>query len=123
MGFEVLEGSPSKQVIAVKAVGKLTGDDYEQTLQPLVDEQLKKSDGLRIVIVLGPEWEGMTAGAVWDDFKMGMGKLGKWKRCAVVTDRDWIETATKAFAWMTPAEAKVFETDELADAMKWASED
>jgi len=121
MGIEVLPGSPAKNVIAIKAIGKLTSDDYEKTLEPLIDEQLAKSDGLRVVIVLGPEWKGMEPDAIWDNMKMGFGNLTKWKRCAVVTDRDWVETALKVFGWMSPGDVKSFDEDELADAMQWAA--
>lgn len=121
MGIEVLPGSPAKNVVAIRAVGKLTADDYAKTLEPLIDEQLAKSDGLRVVIVLGDEFKGMEADAVWEDLKIGFGNLTKWKRCAVVTDRDWIEKAMNVFGWMSPGDVKHFDEDELADAMKWAA--
>ena len=108
-------------VLAFEAVGKITADDYERILEPEIDKVLASHDGLRVVLVLGDRWEGMTAGAVWDDLRMGLSQFTKWKRCAVVTDRRWVRDATKAFGWMTPGEAKVFEALELADALAWAA--
>ncbi len=120
--YEVLPGT-AENVLGFKAVGKITPDDYKKTLDPAIDAYLKDHDGVRIVLELGPEWEGMTVGAMWDDLKLGLSKVTKWKRIAVVTDRDWLEHATKAFGWATPGEVKVFETGEVADALTWAAAD
>jgi hypothetical protein len=118
--LELLADSPDG-VIGVKAVGTITADDYRDVLDPAVEDVLKTHEGLRVVIVLGPEWEGMSAGAVWEDLKMGLSKLTKWKRCAAVTDRGWVEHATKAFGWMEPGKVKVFELDQQDDAIAWAA--
>ncbi len=110
-------------VLAVKAMSELTADDYRDVLEPAVDAMLAEHGSLRAVILLGPEWTGTTAGAMWEDLRFGLSKITKWKRCAVVTDRDWIEHATKAFAWMKPGAVKVFALDEVDDAMVWAAAD
>jgi hypothetical protein len=110
-------------VLAVKPIGDLTADDYRDVLEPAVDAMLAEQGALRAVIVLGPEWNGTTAGAVWQDLRIGLSKITKWKRCAVVTNRDWIEHATRAFAWMKPAAIKVFALDEVDAAMTWAAAD
>jgi hypothetical protein len=109
-------------VLAFEAVGTITAEDYERTLEPAIAEVLAAHDGLRIVLVLGDRWEGLSAGAVWDDFRVGMGHLRNWKRCAVVTDRSWAEHAVKAFGWMSPGEMKAFGLGELADALAWAAD-
>jgi hypothetical protein len=41
----------------------------------------------------------------------------------VVTNREWIEHATKAFAWIKPGAVKVFALDQVDDAMVWAAGD
>ena len=108
-------------VLAYEAVGKITPEDYEKVLEPAITEVLATHDGIRVVVVLGDRWEGMQAGAVWDDLRMGLGTLTKWKRCAVVTDRGWIRDATKAFGWLSPGEVKLFEVNEVGDALTWAA--
>ena len=120
--FETVPGAP-EGVIAYEAVGKVTTDDYRKTLEPAIEAVLATHDGIRAVLVLGNRWERLTAGAAWDDLRFGLSKFRKWKRCAVVTDRDWIEHGTKAFAWLTPGQVKVFELDELPDALAWAAVD
>ncbi len=53
--------------------------------------------------------------------KFGLAHWSKWKRCAVVTDKDWVENGVKLFGWMMPGEVKVFEVDDLDDAIEWAA--
>jgi hypothetical protein len=121
MPIEVVPGSPAENVLMVKATGKLTGDDYTKTLEPALAAQEKKGDGLRVVIALDKEFEGVTLEGFWEDLKMGLSKFSKWKRCAVVTDKDWIETALRAFGWMSPGDVKAFEPGQEADAAAWAA--
>lgn len=117
--IEILESPPN--VLVVKAVGKLTADDYKTVLEPAVDRQVADHGELRVVIVVGDEWDSTAAGAVWEDTKLGLAHWGTWKRCAVVTDKDWIENSIKVLGWMMPGEVKVFEADDLDDATEWAA--
>jgi hypothetical protein len=120
--LETLPGAP-EGVLAYEAVGKITAEDFKKTLEPAVEAVLSSHDGLRVVLVLGDRWEGMRVAAVWDDLRVGFSKFRKWKRCAVLTDREWIEHGTKAFGWLTPGEVKLFELDELPAALAWAAAD
>jgi SpoIIAA-like len=76
---------------------------------------------VRFVIVF-PEWNGMSAGAVWQDLKMGVEHLRAWKRIALVTDVEWMTQMTALFGWMTPGETRVFSVAEKADAISWAAD-
>jgi hypothetical protein len=118
--IELLE-SPST-VLAVRAVGRLTKEDYENVLEPAVERLVSETGELRAVIVVGDEFDSFTSGAAWEDTKFGIAHWGKWKRCAVVTDKDWVEGGVKVFGWMMPGEVKVFEDDDLDDAIEWAAE-
>jgi Protein of unknown function (DUF3478). len=62
-------------------------------------------------------WDGMSSGAAWEDLKVGMKNLTKWKRIALVTDLDWMITVTSLFGWMTPGELKRFPVAERDQAI------
>ena len=109
-------------VIGFRADGELHSDDYEQVLIPAVDAQLATGEGIRIVMVF-PEWSGMSSGATWDDLKMGMEHLTSWKKLALVTDIDWMTHLTKLFGWMTPGEMKTFPMAERDAAVAWVAAD
>jgi hypothetical protein len=116
----VLEGLPDN-VLAVEAAGKVTDEDYEQVLVPAVRAKRAGHDRIRFVYVLGEEFEGWTAGALWDDAKLGLKDPKTYEKVAVVTDRDWLHHAVKALGWMIPGEVRAFRLSELEAAKAWAS--
>jgi hypothetical protein len=55
--------------IGIDAVGKITEDDYRDMLLPAVREALERND-LRLLHVLGKEFDSYSAGALWADTKL-----------------------------------------------------
>ena len=49
-------------VIAVKAVGKLAKDDYQNVLTPAIKALMDSTGELRAVIVVGDDFDGITPG-------------------------------------------------------------
>ena len=119
--IRVIEGMPDN-VVAVSGVGEVSSDDYISTLDPAIDDALEKHDKIRLLYVLGAEFDGYSGGAMWEDTKLGIGHWGAWEKIALVTDKDWVDDALKFLGWMVPGEIKVYATDKLDDAKEWASE-
>jgi hypothetical protein len=119
--IERLQGLPDG-VIGFRGNGRIEASDYRDVLIPAVDAVLAAGNEVRIVLVF-EQWDGLTGGAVWQDLKMGVEHLTKWKKIALVTDVDWMRHATNLFGWMTPGDVKVFQVSELADATAWAAAD
>jgi len=117
--LEKLE-SPAN-VIAIKAVGKLAKDDYTNVLTPAVKSLMESAGELRAVIVIGDEFDGLTPGATWEDLKTGFAHITKWKRCAVATNKDWVRHGVALFGWTMPGDVKVFDLDQVDDAIAWAA--
>ena len=109
-------------VIGFDADGEIHSDDYKAILIPAVEEQLQRGEGVRVVLVF-PDWGGLSSGGMWEDLKMGMEHLTEWKRIALVTDVDWMIHLTKLFGWMTPGEMKHFAMDQRAEAITWVAAD
>jgi hypothetical protein len=57
-----------------------------------------------------------------EDAKLGGSDLRAWEKIAVVTHRDWVRHAVKAFGWMIPGQVRVFGLAELGEAKSWASD-
>jgi hypothetical protein len=116
----LIEGLP-QDVVGVEARGKVTAEDYERVLVPAVDEaKVKAGDGgVRLLYVLGHELPDYTAGAAWEDAKLGLGHLRSWERIAVVGDADWLRHAVHGLGWLMPGEIKVFALEELDRACEW----
>jgi hypothetical protein len=70
-------------------------------------------------LCVGPEFDSYSAGAVWADTKLFAGHPRGWKKVAVVSDADWLENSVKAFGWLMPGKVRVFETDDVDDALEW----
>lgn len=117
--IRTMPGMPAG-VIGLEAVGRVSDQDYEQVLVPAVSSALERGD-VRLLYVLGSEFDSYSAGAVWADTKLFAGHPRGWKKVAVVSDADWLENSVKAFGWLIPGEVKVFETDDLDDAREWLS--
>ena len=119
--IETIEGAP-RHVQAFKAVGEVGVADFERALWPALGATLKAGRKLRVVYVLGPDFTGYAPGAAWDDMTGGFSQLSHWDRCAVVTDRDWVEHLARGFAWLMGPHVRLFGLDDLPAAMEWAGD-
>ncbi|MGI9609154.1 MAG: STAS/SEC14 domain-containing protein [Acidimicrobiia bacterium] len=119
--IRVIDGLPGN-VVGFEAVGEVRANDYQDTLDPVIQTALESHDKLRLLYVLGDDFDGYSGGAMWEDAKVGIGNWTAWEKIAIVTDTDWVEHGIKAFGWMLPGEVKVYDDDQLEDAKKWASE-
>ncbi len=109
-------------VLGFTASGKVTAEDYQSVLVPAIEEKLGKLDRVRLLYVLGKEFEGMSGAAAWEDAKVGLEHLTQFSRVAVVTDVDWIATSVKAFGFAMPCKVRVFGNTELQEATRWICE-
>jgi len=116
--IDLLDGFP-ETVLAFSAKGRVTRRDYDEILVPAIEAALRRHDKLRVYYELGPALTGFDAGAMWEDFKVGMGHLSRWGRVAVVTDVDWIRHAVNAFRFMMPGQVRVFACAQAAEARAW----
>jgi hypothetical protein len=116
--LERIENLPDN-VLGFVAKGKLTGDDYDRILIPAVDQALASHDKIRLLYVLGEEFDGVTGGALWDDTKVGFSHITRWEKIAVVTDKEWLRHAVDIFGYLIPGEVKGFTSSELTDARAW----
>ena len=119
--IRLIDGLPDN-VIGFEAVGEVTAGDYESVLDPAVDAALADHDKIRLLYILGDEFGGYSAGAMWEDTKVGVGHWSKWEKIALVTDHKAYEDGVKAFAWMMPCEIKVFAAADTAAAKTWVAE-
>jgi hypothetical protein len=106
-------------VLGFKAGGELTADDYRTVLVPAVEEALRKHEKLRLLYVLGDDVTGFSAGAAWQDTKVGVGHVSKWEKVAVVSDKDWLRHSVNLFGYLIPGEIKAYTTAEEEDARAW----
>lgn len=115
--IRVIEDMPPGTV-GLEAIGKVTEDDYREVLAPVL-AGAEPSDGLRLMFVLGREFDSYAPKAAWSDSRRWARDLKRCARLALVSDADWLETSVKVMGWLLPGEVRVFETDEVLDAKRW----
>lgn len=117
----MIEGLPD-YVIGIRINDKLRAEDYERQLIPLVNEKLESHRKLDLLCCIEGEWKGMEAGAMWQDLRLGLGKIGHWARMAIVSDIKWVENAIKLFGLFSPGELRHFGSSDYAAAKEWVCE-
>ncbi|MCB1313381.1 MAG: STAS/SEC14 domain-containing protein [Sedimentitalea sp.] len=108
--------------IDVRMTGKLTAKDYEDVLAPALQAALETHDRVKVLVQIGPGFDGFEAGALWSDAKLGLSHWRGFDRVAVVTDVDWIEHTMKIFGFAMPCPVRVFDLDEVDEARRWLGE-
>jgi hypothetical protein len=117
--LEALNDLPNG-VIGFEAVGEIHSKDYEEVLRPAVDAAASAGE-IRLVYVLGSRFDGYSAGAGWQDARLGAAHHQAWKRVALVSDVDWISHLASVFGWMIPGDFELFGLSELPQAIAWAA--
>jgi hypothetical protein len=110
-------------VVGVEAHEKVNAEDYEKVLVPAVEAaEAASSDGkISMLYVLGEKFPDFSAGAAWEDTKLGVGRFRHWERIAVVSDSDWLRRSVHALSWMMPGDVKVFAAEALDEARDWVT--
>ena len=120
--IEILE-SP-KHLIAMKVSGTLTAEDIEKAYKA-TDDALNANERVSFFAEVG-ESVGFTVEGFLKDLWNGigqLGRLGKYYRAAVVTDKGWIATMARVEGLVfSSIDVRVFDPAERAKALAWAAE-
>lgn len=111
-----------EHVVGIHAAGEVSKEDYEKVLIPRLEELVARQGEINYLLILETEVGNFTAGAWWDDFKLGLKHFTQWNRIAVVTDQKGVEWFTDAFTLFIPGKSKGFSLAQLDEAIKWVSE-
>ena len=109
-------------VVGFVASGQVTASDYESVLIPAIQSRLQHHEKVRVLYQLGPRFSGFSAGAMWDDAKLGFAHLNAWEKIAIVTDVDWIESAIGIFKFAIPCPIKIFSNSHYTRAETWIAD-
>lgn len=120
--IEILE-SP-KHLIAMKIAGSVTAEDIDKAYKA-TDEALKANERVSFFAEVDDSMGFTIEGALkdlWNGIGQ-LGRLGKYYRAAVVTDKGWIATMARVEGLVfSSIDVRVFEPSERAKALAWASE-
>lgn len=117
--FKTMTSQSPLNVIALDAIGLITDQDYKDILIPAIERVIETNGKARVLIRFGPEFEGYTAHALFDDTVFGLSHARDFERLAVVTDVAWIWHAVALFGPILPCRTRVFPVDRESDAFAW----
>jgi hypothetical protein len=109
-------------VLGFEAVDDVEEEDYSNVLVPAIEQAIKEQGKVRIVYVLGPEFDEYEGDAAWEDLKLGAHHPASFERMAIVTDARWAGPAIKVFSILWPGQARAFPLAELESAKHWAAD-
>lgn len=115
--IRIVEGLP-ENVVGIVAKGRVTHEDRDNILKPLMEVSRKRNDKIRLYYELGCRFPG----AAWEDLSLGMDQIPQWERVAVVSDVGWVRHMVNALRFLIPGEIRVFTTDEADEGCAWISE-
>jgi hypothetical protein len=109
-------------VLGLEAIDDVEKEDYQNVLVPAVNAAIAEHGEVRVVYVLGPEFDEYEGEAVWEDLKLGARHPASFERIAIVTDARWAAPAVKVFSVLWPGQARAFPLTDLDAAKRWAAE-
>lgn len=119
--IEIQPGFPDA-VLAVRASGRVTADDYRDVLIPATEDKLGRHAQLRLLYHLGPDFKRFTTTALWDDARLGLHHLRDFERVALVTDVEWLGKLAGRTGRSLGPEIRHFSDAELEYAREWVLE-
>ncbi|MCE2570249.1 STAS/SEC14 domain-containing protein [Motilimonas eburnea] len=106
--------------IAIRAVGKLSHQDYE-VMTPMFEAALKEVPYAKVDVLADlTEFHGWELRAAWDDFKLGLKHGAQFNKIALVGHQQWQSVAASVGSWFVDGEIKAF--DDHQQALVWLSQ-
>ncbi|MEB3276234.1 MAG: STAS/SEC14 domain-containing protein [Cyanobacteriota bacterium] len=102
--------------------GEVTGDDDDRVLVPAIEAALDQHGRIKALLVFGPEFQGYTLAAAWDDTSLGLRHWDGFERLAVATDVPWLRQSFRAIGLVLPYPVRLFNGEEVDQARRWLAE-
>ncbi len=109
--------------IGFEAVGEVEDDDWEETVEPVLRQEIAAGRNVRLLYLIGAEAREVEGDAMRADTGFRVRHATSYERVAVVSDEDWIRPALRALSFLLPGRARGFRTRDLAEAKAWLAED
>ena len=114
--IEVVNRLPDN-VVGIVAKGRITNEDCNKILKPIVESSLKRHNKIRLYYEIGSRFPG----AAWEDLQLGIETIPQWERMVVVTDVGWVRHTVNALRILIPGEVRVFSTNDAYKGCAWIS--
>lgn len=107
-------------IFAIKAIGKLTDEDYQELL-PQLATLIHKYGPISLLVEL-EDFHGWEPKAAWDDFTFGKEHEKDFVRIAIVGKKSWHKWMTMIGSAFSETKIRFFYSDGLQEAWNWLRE-
>lgn len=115
--FVDIDHAGDRYCLRVKAVGKLTREDYSQLRQQM-ETALAEVESPRLNVLFdATEMTGWDLRAAWEDTLLGFQHADEFDKVAIHGNREWQEIAASSADWFVPGKVKFFDNRE--EALAW----
>jgi SpoIIAA-like len=105
--------------IGFEAVGEVEDDDFEETVEPVLRQEIADGRDVRMLYLIGPGAREVEGDAIGADASFRVRHATSFERLAVVSDEDWVRPALRALSFLLPGKARGFRVRDLDDAKTW----
>ena len=105
--LERLEAMPAG-ITGMSAKGKVSKEDFEAIVVPLLDAAQMSGQRVRLLFELGPAFDGFTPGGAWEELKLGRQAVAVLEGCAIVSDLPRIAESARLIGFLMPCPVRVF---------------
>ena len=109
--------------IGFEAIGEVEDDDWEETVEPVLRQEIAAGRKVRLLYQLGADARDVEGDAMAADAGFRARHATSFDRVAVVSDEDWLRPAVRALSFMLPGSAKAFHVRDLQAAKAWLVDD
>jgi hypothetical protein len=108
--------------IGFEAVGEVEDDDWEETVEPVLRQEIAAGRNVRLLYLIGARAREVEGDAMSADAGFRVRHATSYERVAVVSDEDWMRPALSALSVLLPGKARGFRVRDLAEAKAWLAE-
>ncbi len=119
--IELMTGVPH-YVVAARASGKVTKQDFEAVLMPAFQHSSKVHGNIYLLLCIDSNVCDFTPGSWCKDFKTRVDHFTNWKKIAFVTDLPLTEKFSDLLSVLSPGSSKGYRKEELEEAKFWISQ-
>ena len=119
--IELIENLPTG-TLGFRCSGLISGEEMQRLVIPSVEAALREEERIKALVVIEPDFEGISLEAAWDDTNLSLRHWDGFERVAVVTDHGWVKRATHALALLLPCPVQLFSLADETAARRWLSE-
>lgn len=117
--IEILDETKGK-LVATRATGKLTKEDYDKIL-PVLEVKEDKYEKISWYFEMN-DFKGWDMQAAWKDLKFDVKYANQLEKIAMVGAKDWEEKLSQVMKPFTSAEIKFFKPGDKEEAKRWIME-